>query len=65
MKELKHLSFDNEAPETVFTGGVRAECKTCRAHVVITHPEWLRPVAWCSTCCSTSIYATRPTLTAA
>jgi hypothetical protein len=34
----------------------RTECRNCRAHVRIQYRNAYTAAAWCSTCCTTSVY---------
>jgi hypothetical protein len=43
----------------------RAECRTCGAHVRLGGRVGSMAAAWCSVCCSTSVYDTEPTRTVA
>ena len=51
-------------PPVMYPDG-RAECRTCGAHVRMGGRVGSTAAAWCSVCCTTSVYDTEPTRTAA
>jgi hypothetical protein len=51
-------------PQRVFADN-RAECRLCGAHVRINYRNAKSAAAWCSVCCTTSVYNLAPTHTVA
>ena len=51
-------------PQQIFSTD-RAECRECRAHVRLAYRNARDAQAWCSVCCTTSVYDLRPRSVAA
>jgi hypothetical protein len=48
-----------QLPQQIFSAD-RAECRKCRAHVRLGYRNARNAAAWCSVCCTTSVYDIAP-----
>ena len=64
MNDLRTTEPTGIRPPVLFPDG-RAECRTCGAHVRLGGRVGSTAAAWCSVCCSTSVYDIAPARTAA
>jgi hypothetical protein len=53
------IELGKSVPVVLLAEG-RVECRTCRAHVRVIARGGHTAAAWCSVCCSTSIYDIEP-----